>query len=399
VISKLLWNTAYRVHPYRHPVIGYEDVFKTVTREDLLSFIRYHYVPDNMMVVVVGDVDGAEVEGYLRETLGAFERRSRAPVYIPEEPPQMAPRLAHQTGNFNVGRLRWAYHTTALSHPDTPALDLLAAVVGRGRSSRLVREVKERQRLAFEIGASSYTPKDPGIFSIYASFDPARQEEIVRAIQEEIDSWKTEPMRPQEIDKARRILLVDELRQLETVNGQASSYASGEFYAADPLYAERYLELLEKVTPEDLMAVARRYFAPENRTLVLLTPESEPAEATAAAAAQEVPGLQRMELSNGVPLIVREDHRLPFVHVCAVSRGGLLAENAENNGITKLMADLLVRGTPDRSAEEIAETVDGSPTASCVPPSPRRNSRNKGPCGWPRFRRSASSRSFLPSRP
>ncbi len=356
-LSKLLWSTAYRVHPYRVPIIGYEEVFRSLTRDDLAGFFRRNYVPDASTVVVVGDVDAEEVEAYLRETFAPFARRARPPVPLPSEPPQIAPRFDRRTGDYEVARLAWAYHTTALDHPDTPALDVLADVVGSGRSSRLTQELKERRRLVHSIGAWSYTPRHPGLFGISAEFDPANEAAAVEAIQAEVDRWADGDFTEEEIGKARRSVLVGELSSLETMDGQASSYASGEFYAADPLFGERYLEQVEAVDADALRAVARKYLRTENRTLVVLSPT--PAPSTGLRAAPETPPhATRLVLSNGMPLIVREDRRLPFVHFCIAFGGGLLAETEDNNGITQLMSDLLTRGTATRSSEEIARAVE-----------------------------------------
>lgn len=357
-IGELLWSTAYRVHPYRFPVIGYEDIFKTVTHDDLAGFFRLNYEPDNIIAVVVGDVNAADVEARLRSTFSSCPRRARPPAPLPVEPPQVSPRLARKTGAYEVSRILWSYHTVALSHPDAAALDVLATVAGRGRSSRLVREIKEKQHLVFDIDAWSSTPKDAGLFGISATFDPTNEAAVIRSVQNEIDGWTRTPFTQEEIDKARRIVLMDELGQLQTMDGQAESYASGEFYAGDPLFSEAYLEAVNAVDGARLKAVAEKYLVPNNRTIAILAPVQT--GTTTGAVAQAAPGsdVQKLTLSNGIPLLVREDHRLPMIWICAAFRGGLLSETATNNGVTQLLSDLLTRGTSTRSAEDIASAVE-----------------------------------------
>lgn len=353
VLSKLLWQTAYTVHPYRFPVIGYEEILRAIERDDLAGFYRDNYVSDIMTTAIVGDIDAEEVEQALRDTFAALPRKARAPVVLPSEPPQIAPRFARHTGSYGVSRLMWAYHTVSLSHPDTPALDVLASVVGDGRSCRLVRNIKEELRLVHEISAGSYTPKDPGVFVIEATFDPDREQEVLDAIQREVDSWTGTRFSRKEVDKAVRAAVSSAVSELGSMHGQAASYARGQFYAADPRFSERYLAALERVTPSSLRAAAQQYLRPENRTLVLLTPEPPIVERKNEAIHRA--GLPtRTVLANGIPLIVREDRRLPLVHVCAALRGGVLSEEASRAGLTQLMADLLVRGTTSRSGEDIA---------------------------------------------
>ncbi|MDI6774638.1 MAG: pitrilysin family protein [Verrucomicrobiota bacterium] len=355
-LDKLLNAAAYTMHPYRFPVIGREDIFKRLARDDILAYFRRHYVPENMIVAVVGDFRTSDARQQIEDVFRGFEARARPAILIPAEPPQLAPRFRRKTGAYNVSRLEWAYHTTPLSHPDTPALDLLAQIVGAGRSSRLNCRLREELQLAHNVGASSYTPREPGVFSIGAEFDPAKEADLLAAIQEEVASWLRGRFTGHEIARARRQMLNSELFKLQTMRGQADNLASGEFYAADARFSETYLRLLFAVTPDELTAVARRHLRPENRTLAILSPagaeraaESAPGQALSAAA-------DRLVLSNGIPLILREDHRLPFVSISVVMGGGLLSENERNTGITQLLGALLTRGTASCAGREIAET-------------------------------------------
>ncbi len=356
-ISKLLWSTAYRVHPYRFPVIGHEDIFRTMTRADLEAYYRQHYVPDNMIAVVVGDIDPDEVEAHLRTVFKSFARRARPAVTLPDEPPQVAPREARQVAPVELARMVMAWHTVSLDHPDAPALDLLATLAGQGRSSRLEARLKERERLVHDISAWSFTPRDRGLFAISVTFDAEKEHQVRRAIEEELAAWVHGGFSDAEIEKARRNVLVAELDDLQTMSGQAANYASGEFYTGNPRFSEIAISGLEQVTAEQLREVVRRYLNPNQRTTVVLSPKTDAREEIAAA---QAPGLSvhRLALPNGIPLIVREDHRLPFIHAAAVFGGGLLAEDETNNGITDLTANLLTRGTARHTAEELAAKIE-----------------------------------------
>jgi zinc protease len=358
VLDKLLWHTAFLTHPYRFPVIGYEDIFEGITRDDLVTFFRRNYVPDNMITVVVGDVNAAEVDAYLRRTFAEFKRTARAPVVLPSEPPQLSARFARETGAYNLSRLAWAYHSVALSDPDAPTLDLLAEIVGHGQSSRLVQQIKEKAKLVYSIEAWSYTPRDPGLFGISANFDPGKQEAVLAAIREEVERWTRTPFTPDEVEKARRMILTSILSGLQTMSGQASELGSGQLHAGDPLFSATYLRRLRDVTPESLQAAVRKYLRPEDSSVVVLGPGS-PKEARAGEAAVQPSAVTRVVLEPArLTLLVREDHRLPFLYVVAACGGGLLSETESNNGITRLMADMLVRGTVARSASEIATAVE-----------------------------------------
>ena len=158
VLSKLLWQTAYRVHPYRFPVIGREDIFNSLTRDDLIAFFRRNYTPDNMIVTVVGSVKADSAQTAVESRFRGIGHRARLFPAQTAEPPQLSPRLERKTGVYNISRLEMAWHTVDLSHPDAPALDILSVIAGGGNSSRLNQKIKESLKLAFSIDAWSFTP-------------------------------------------------------------------------------------------------------------------------------------------------------------------------------------------------------------------------------------------------
>ncbi len=357
-LSRLLWNSAFRTHPYQHPVIGYKEVFLETTRDDLIAFFHRHYTPDNMIFAVAGDVNARDVEKKARAAFSEFDRRARPPVVVPAEPPQIAPRFARKTGAYEVSRAAWGWHTVPLHHPDAAALDVLAAVIGRGESARLTLEIRDRKQLVHNISAWSFTPGEPGLFGINATFDPEHEEAVMDAVEREIERWRDVPFSEAEIDKARRQVMIDTLGDLQTMRGQVHSVASGEFYAGDPRFSERYLKRLDEVTPDSLHDVLNRYVRKENRTLALLTPERPEAEVAEETTEPLIDEPVRLTLTNGIPLIVREDRRLPLVHVAVTFLGGLLSEDEKTQGITQFTSDLLTRGTTTRSARDIAETLE-----------------------------------------
>jgi zinc protease len=357
VIGELLWRTAYSVHPYRFPVIGLPELLKQVTRNDLLAFFQRNYVPDKMIVVMAGDFNADEAEALIRKQFAAFNRKPNAPIVLPVEPAQVSPRLVRQEGAYGVTRLMMTWHAVPLSHPDTAALDMMAAIVGSGRSSRLVRNILERRQLVDGISAFAYSPKEAGLFGIDATFQPEKEAEVLAAIEAEVRSWIQTPFTAAELEKARRGMIQQAISPLQTANGQATSLAADEYYTSDYAFSEAYLGRLEALTPETLRQVAARYLTDIHRTTAILRP-ARPATNALAEAAVSGGAVQKIVLSNGATLLVREDHRLPFVYLCAALRGGVLDESEEQNGVYRLMSELLTRGTGARSSEKIADELE-----------------------------------------
>ena len=158
--------------------------------------------------------------------------------------------------------------------------------------------------------------------------------------------------------KAKKMSLSHHLGALTTMRGQASDIGSNWLLTRNLNFSRDYLDAVQKVTLDDIKRVAAHYLTDENLTVISLNPKGSlvaKAEAAKPISAGEV---QKFELSNGLRLLVREDARLPLVAMGAVFRSGLLAETPQTNGITRLMAKALLKGTTTRTAEQIANEIE-----------------------------------------
>ncbi len=357
VFSRLVNETAFRVHPYRVPVIGWRDILTTMNRDHLVAYHQRHYSPDNMVLCIVGDVPLDDMEAAVRAHMDHIPRTPREPVWIPPEPPQLAEQTGRKTGPYNVTRVGWVFHGTDLADADAPALDVLASVVGSGRSSILVKKFREEQRLVLDIEAWNYTPCEPGLFGITFECEPEQETAAVAALRAEVATWPQTLMDSVRIEQARREVLAGAIQNLATMEGQASTFATGEFYTGDPRFNETYLDLVQRVTPADLQRVAQKYLRPENGSLAVLAPTAEETAPPPTATTDDL-AIQLTTLPNGLRLLVREDPRLPMAYVAAVIGGGVLGETSGQAGISQLTAELLLRGTSAHSAAELASRLE-----------------------------------------
>jgi zinc protease len=363
MVTLLLFATAYQRHPYRFPVIGELEIYNQLTQEQVMQYYKTRYVPNNLTFVVVGDVDAQKVRQQLTDSFKAYPEKSLKPVFIPSEPPQLGRREVHQEFSTELTHLAMAWHIPEVTSPDVPALDLLSTILGDGRSSRLYRRVREEAGLAFSISAFSYTPGDPGLFGIDATLDPKKREAAQQLALRIVDEVKQTGVTADELEKAKKITLSQHLGALTTMRGQASDIGSNWLLTRDLNFSRDYLDAIQKVTLDDIKRVAATYLTDNNLTVVSLNPKGSlgsKAEALKPVAAGEI---QKFDLPNGLRLLVREDPRLPLVGMGAVFRGGLLAETPQDNGITRLMSKVLLKGTKTRTAEQIAtdiEAVGGS---------------------------------------
>lgn len=359
VIGKTLFRTAYSVHPCRHPVIGYRDLFDQLGRDDLYSYYRSMYSPDNLFLVVVGDIDAEEVFDAIEGHLGELTRRKRGPVLLPREPVQMGIREEAVSFQTDLERRRLAWPIPDAFHRDVPAIDLMVSILGDGRSSHLYRSIREQQQLAHSVGAYAYTPSFPGQLIISFESEPERADEADEAVFNELDRFVDRGVGGDELEKARKQGLSSQFSTLATMHGQASDLGSNWLLTRNLNYTRDYVRELQGVEVEEVQRVAREYFHRDRFTRVSLVPvEGSKGKAPGQRVAKRSEEIRKVELANGLTVLLLADHRVPFVQGSGVFRGGLLAETPETNGLTRLMARLLVKDSVERSADEIAEEIE-----------------------------------------
>ena len=358
VAGLLLFATAYQRHPYHFPVIGDIEIYNQLTQDQVMQYYKTRYVPNNLTFIVVGDVDAAKVRQQLTEFFKVYPEKSVKPVFIPEEPPQLGRRDVHQEFATELTHLSLAWHIPEVTNPDVPALDLLSSILGDGRSSRLYRRVREEAGLAYRISAFSYTPGDPGLFGIDATLDPKKREAAEQLVLRMLDELKQSGVTAEELMKAKKMSLSHHLGDLTTMRGQASDIGSNWLLTRNLNFSRDYLDAVQKVTLDDIKRVAAHYLTNENLTVISLNPKGSLLPKAEAAKPISAGDVQKFQLSNGLRVLVREDARLPLVAMGALFRSGLLAETPQTNGISRLMAKTLLKGTTTRTAEQIANEIE-----------------------------------------
>ncbi|MSR66422.1 MAG: insulinase family protein [Pedosphaera sp.] len=361
--SRRLFETAYTLSPYRHTIIGYSDIFSELKRDDIVGYYRRRYVPGNLFIVVVGDVRAQDIVSQIRD---AFANNKAKPIptdWLPLEPRQTAPREVIEEAPVELSQLHLAWHIPDVRHPDQPALDVLATLLGSGRSSRLYQSVREKQGLVVSADAWTYTPQGTGLFGLSATIEPDKLEAAKVAILAEVETLRREPPTADELRKVVKQFVAGTLGSRKTMDGQAAMLGSSWISAQDLNFADSYVAAVRLVVPADVLRVAQTYLSPGNRTLYALMPEGRAPKVNYAVTTTTDHPAHMLTLTNGLRILLKEDHRLPFVQFRAIFRGGVLAETVRNSGASKLMTNLLVKGTQRRTGHQIAneiESVGGS---------------------------------------
>ena len=356
--SRRLFETAYTKSPYRYTIIGYPDIFNEVKPADIRNYYTEKYAPNNVFYVVVGDVKNDEVVSQIKAAYAKTKSRAMPPVVLPMEPRQMAAREIIEESPVDLGHVHFAWHIPDLRHADIPILDVLAVLLGSGRSSRLFQQVREKSGLVHHVDAWTYSPGLPGLFGVSAVVDGEQFEPARAALLAEVEKVKNNFVSTEELQKAIKQFISASLATRKTMEGQAQNLGGNWLAANDLNFSERYLAAVKRVTAADIQRVARHYLGADSQTLYALLPDGFAPKPKAAAESKADQPIQKFDLPNGLRLLIKEDHRLPFVEFRAVFQGGVLAETAASNGTTMLLAKLLIKGTPSRNAEQIAIEIE-----------------------------------------
>jgi len=354
-----LFSTAFREHPYRQPIIGHRDVFSAVTREDLVSYYRARYVPNNLVVVVVGDIDVAATRAAVEQHFGAAPRMKLAPVLVPAEPLQLAARAEHRFEKVETTRAALAWPIPGLTHDDAPVLDLLAMVLASGDSSVLWQEIREQKGLVHTIDAATWNPGTSGLFCVSFTADADKREAATAAIHHTLARCASRGFTVGQLKKALRQLVVGEINTRKTMSGQASRLGAAEVVVGDLDFSRAYFERLRGITPADLRRVLRAYVVPARLTSISLNPESgAPSTGNGVSAGKATADFSEIRLPNGARLLLQPDHRLPNLHLRFVMQGGPLYEESGKRGSTGLLATMLTKDTRHHSSAEVAEFIE-----------------------------------------
>jgi zinc protease len=357
VLSYLMFGTAFQVHPCRYPVIGIRSVFDQLSHADLLKYYRRRYLPNNLFLVVVGDVDPDRVRNDAEELLGFARRGPLEPMVLPEEPPQLGRRETSHTFAGELAYFNLGWHVPGVSHDDMAAVDAASVVLGGGASSRLYQQLREKEGLVYGVGAYAYTPSFPGLLTVSGQCANEVAHLVPNRIVECVTDRRQRRFSEQELKKAKRIITVNAIEQFQTVKGLASDLGLNWLYARNLDFSRHYLERLQSVTPADLERVVSRYLTDANLTVAVLRPGNEPKRVSIGKKKGAEPQLH--VLRSGAKVVLIPDRRLPMTYASAVFRGGSLYEAAGNNGIHRLLTQTMPKGTKTRSAEQIAEQIEG----------------------------------------
>ncbi len=359
LITKLFENS-YTLHPYRHPPIGYEKMLNSLTRDDVIKYYNSRYLPNNMVISVVGGISVRDAARIIENEFGRFRDPHYGPVKRGErEPPQTGKRVIEIEAPVTLSYLALGFHSTGMLDRDFFALDVLSMMLGRGNNSRLNKLLLKEKREVHSISAWNYTPMDPGLFVITAVLDSKNIDAAKKDIMDEIKKIKDGDITEGELESSKRMVIGDRVLSHETIEDQARDLSEGEAIAGNSDFYARYVEGVNNVSKSEVRRAALKYLNEANLTEVSLVPKgSEVLPSLFVPKAKMEEKFEKRTLANGLILLMRVNPKVPAISVTVAFSGGLIEEDKDNNGISSLAAKMLLDGTKSRKESEIISAIE-----------------------------------------
>ena len=385
VATETLYELLHDAHRMRRWRIGREPGLRSFTRDLMNGFYRNFYRPANTILSISGDIDPDEALRRVNEFYGGLEGGEPQRRPGPPEPDHTGFRYRELSGDIAQSQLVFGWRTPGTLHPDTPALDVTAALLGTGRASRLYRAVREK-KLASSVSSYDYTPTELGVFVVHAETEPETTADAARVIWDQMHQVRVGLVEEAELARIRRIFEARWLRRFETAEGRANYLAEWEGLGGWQL-GDEYFRRYVSTTADDVQRVVRAHLPEEKAAALVYRPASSPVvaqdaadmkrllgeggterlpvipprkaaaapEAKKAEFEREEAGVSVFHTANGIPILVRRKPGAPIANLGLYIVGGALEEEPEKAGLTLLTARSMLKGTTTRSASQIAE--------------------------------------------
>ena len=273
-MAEILGNNAFVAHSYRWDVVGFMKDLDAIRLSDAQAYFKTYYAPNNAVVCVVGDFDTETLFGSMHKYFEDIPRSAPARPVVNAEPGQTGEKriLFHHAADLPAVTI--GYKGISYRWPEEPAMNILAAILASGESSRLYKRMVYEKRIATSVSASNDSRYDPGLFTFYAQVQPGHntaecEAEIYSLIAEVQKSGVSE----RELQKAKNGIKVGFVSQFKTNIGRAGQISEHEATRGDWNKLYDYIPKHDRVTAEDVKRVAGKFLIENHRTVVTLVPE------------------------------------------------------------------------------------------------------------------------------
>ena len=375
IMQDNLNSMLYTTHPYKRKVIGRSDVIETITRDQVLNFYNKNYSPSNMVTVIIGDVDTNHAVEKTKEAFNAEYKKQTKTIYTKEAPltkqQKKVEYLDTESGYMVIG-----FRGTPIDDKDSYALDVLATILGDGRSSVLNQVLKEKKRIAFSVDAGNSTFRDDGIFYVTANYEPTKCKVVQDTIFNEIEKIQKNGITDDQLKLAKNIIERSTYYSRESITNIATEIGYTMALTNDIKFYDTYLDNIQNVSKEDVKKVAEKYLGVNKSAVSIVLPKSAK-EVPVASLTQETPATaelvsenaqtQKYKLSDGATMLYTPNNVNDIIAISIYAKGGQLVE--KKAGTANLTAATMMRGTKNYSSLELSQVLEDNgikiqPTAS-----------------------------------
>lgn len=364
IMQDNLNSMLYTTHPYKRKVIGRSDVIETITRDQVLSFYNKNYSPSNMVTVIIGDVDANHAIEKTKEAFNAEYKKQTKTIYTKEAPltkqQKKVEYLDTESGYMVIG-----FRGTPIDDKDSYALDVLATILGDGRSSVLNQVLKEKKRIAFSVDAGNSTFRDDGIFYISANYEPTKCKIVQDTIFNEIEKIQKNGVTDDQLKLAKNIIERSTYYSRESITNIATEIGYTMALTNDIKFYDTYLDNIKNVSKEDVKKVSEKYLG-INRSAVSIVLPKNAKEVPVASLTQQAPATaelvsenaqtQKYKLSDGATMLYTPNNVNDIIAISIYAKGGQLAE--QKAGTANLTATAMMRGTKNYTSLELSQVLE-----------------------------------------
>ncbi len=392
--SQLLFQSAFKKHPYRIPVIGYDKNVRSWPTSKIKKFYESRYVPSNMALIVSGDFDPAQMKNEIITMYSDFKPFKLKKMIRTKEPVQKKPSFSVQVKKLTESYFQLALPAPNVKHKDIPAMDILALVLGQGETSRLYTKMRLENTVVSSISCFNYNPQDSGLFAFSVKYSDQDTLEIFRLLFTEIEKIKTQGITWDELRKAILNISSEQFYSIETVDGIANKIGSAQFYLNDTNAHEKYLKQIQKITPQRVQKIAQKYLLPQKSNYSLMGPGSDKENKAVLKSAEKIwhdliknkiktkaafdkkvkipkiafktikkiikSDVEIHKTTRGTEVLFLNSAEIPTVSAKIIFGGGGRLETKEQMGLTEMLNRTLVTQTKNKSENQILKQIEDS---------------------------------------
>ncbi len=360
-------------HPYSWTVIGSMEDLSAASLEDVKDFFRRYYTPNNASLCIAGDIDPQATRALVEKYFASIP--PGPPVERIEEwvPELEGVKRIEMKDNVSLPRVYMGWHTPAFYQPDDAELDILASILSSGKNSRLYKSLVYEQQIAQDVQAYQASMEIAGAFYVIATAKPGvTRAQLEKAIDSELKNIINVPPKAEEVTTAVNAYEASFVRQLQSVGGfggRADKLNQYNVFVGRPDYFAEDLNRYLKITPEAVQKVAQKYLDLNKRVILSVEPAGDlkaddaktvdrtEVPTTGLSPKLTLPGFEERTLSNGLKVMIAEQHELPLIQFNLIIHTGWTADPINKPGVSSLTSDLQDEGTKNRTALEISQDL------------------------------------------